>query len=190
MKLILIRHGQTQWNRQNRIQGWLDSPLTEAAKRQLAALQLGPLANPIIYCSDLERSYLSAAIIARNLNCEVIQDPRLRERCFGPLDGQVIGEAGQLSAHWAAYHRRYLQPIAPQYKAESESAFEARIISFIDELMAKATERDVVVVGHGEWLRALLNLAQGRPSWVEGCGVGANAEPLSMELEGFCQLMS
>lgn len=181
MRLVLIRHGQTEWNLQKRLQGWLDSPLTRAAVAELHNLELPVLQEPVVFSSDLGRALNSAAIIAKSLGTEVVEDKRLRERQFGMLEGRVIDRDDWLEVQWQFYHRRYEEKMNNLFGAESEQDFEQRMVSFIGELSRLDSKSDIVLVSHGEWLRAFLNLMNGTTSWHEGEGIQSNATPIVLE---------
>lgn len=181
MKLVLIRHGETVWNQQKRIQGWLDSPLTQDAMHQLENLPLPTCSDPIIFTSDLSRAYLSAQIIAKRLGGDVQQDELLRERCFGELQGEVIEMQPTLEPKWKAYHARYHFFIRNVAEIETEADLESRIRYFIDKLNNLSSSQDVIIVGHGEWLRAFSNILHGQPSWCEGKGICTNGWPQEIE---------
>lgn len=174
MKLVLIRHGQTQWNSQNRLHGWLDSPLTEHAKAQLLTLTLPSLNDPIVYTSDLGRALESANIIANRMAADMIIDRRLRERRFGILQGKVINQDKALKKYWQQYHRRYITPLTHIPDIESENMFAKRIHSFLGYLATQAIDRDIIIVSHGEWLRGLHNIIHTLPSWHKGNGIPDN----------------
>jgi probable phosphoglycerate mutase len=182
MKLVLIRHGQTQWNRQNRIHGWLDSQLTDQASVQLFNLHIPHLNNPLLYSSDLGRASTSAYIIANRIGINVIIDKRLRERRFGVLQGKVINQEENLKNYWQQYHLRYVQPLVNIPNVESEHAFSMRINSFLDELYKRDFNRDIIIVSHGEWLRGFTNILHTRPSWCEGNGIQANSKIMVYEI--------
>ena len=181
MRLVLIRHGQTEWNRQKRLQGWLDSPLTTSAISELHNMALPVLQDPVVYSSDLGRAYNSAVIVANTLGTEVVVDKRMRERQFGLLEGRVIDQDDWLQVQWQRYHRRYEEALNTLLGAEPEQDFEQRIVSFIDELQGGHSVSDIVLVSHGEWLRAFMNLMNGTPSWHEGAGIQANSTPIVLE---------
>ncbi|MCW8329137.1 histidine phosphatase family protein [Photobacterium sp. SDRW27] len=181
MRLVLIRHGQTEWNRQKRIQGWLDSPLTSSALIGLHNLDLPLLQAPVVYSSDLGRAFNSAAIVAKSLGTEVVVDKRLRERQFGLLEGEVIDHDDALKSYWQRYHQRYEIQLNDLFGAEPEQKFEQRIVSFFDDLHRLHAMSDVVLVSHGEWLRAFLNLMNDTPSWHKGDGIQTNAAPIVLE---------
>jgi broad specificity phosphatase PhoE len=175
MRLILIRHGQTQWNREQRIQGWLDSPLTENALAELQRMPLPQLTNPLLLSSDQGRAKHSAEIIGQRLQIQVRSDARLRERNFGILQGRVINQEQQLQQEWAQYQLRYQQQLTGVAGVEPEAAFARRIRAVLHELAQRHTDRDVVIVGHGEWLRVCRNIIHCVPSWHYGEGIPVNA---------------
>ncbi|WP_413110261.1 histidine phosphatase family protein [Thaumasiovibrio sp. DFM-14] len=212
MKLVLIRHGQTRWNREQRLQGWQDSELTQYAQLQLMTMPLPTLTNPIVICSDLGRAIQSAEIIATRYLTGFRLDQRLRERGFGVLEGKEIEDGNVIeeekgvegkaiaegkiseiravldgvdqyshegsSALWRAYHQRYLQPLGGRFGVELEQVFEDRILSFLDDVCTGKLDRDIVVISHGEWIRACQNLLAGTPSWHVGKGIERNSTPI------------
>ncbi|MDB1125224.1 histidine phosphatase family protein [Vibrio algarum] len=175
MKLLLIRHGQTEWNLQKRIQGWQDSALTNSGIEQLNCIPIPDLNNPQVFSSDLGRAYNSAAIIAKRLSTYVVADDRLRERRFGQLEGKIIDQDLSLRNHWNAYHQRYVRKITTIFGVESEARFEDRILDFVSDRVDISSDSDMVIVSHGEWLRAFLNVMKGIPSWHCGQGINTNA---------------
>ncbi|HYF58810.1 MAG TPA: histidine phosphatase family protein, partial [Burkholderiaceae bacterium] len=110
--LVLLRHGETAWNRERRIQGQLDVPLNdeglrqaEAAARRLAAqaahYRLVPAPGcpaPALVSSDLQRCRQTAEPIARALGLEPAWDARLRERGYGPFETRTYAEVQRDSA--------------------------------------------------------------------------------------------
>ena len=183
-RLILIRHGQTHWNQQRRIHGWLDSSVTEKALLQLQNMQLPVLNDPLIFCSDLGRAKQSAEIIARKLALPITIDSRLRERNFGVLQGQVIDQDPHLHQEWASYHHRYQHQLNAVSGVEPEEKFSQRIHAFLSVLNMVDAKRDVLIVSHGEWLRALSNIICGVPSWHDGEGIVENATATILEWDG------
>ncbi|GAB2657563.1 histidine phosphatase family protein [Vibrio panuliri] len=178
MKLVLLRHGETSWNIERRIHGWLDSPLTPAAIEQINHIQLPTAASFVVWSSDLGRAAHTAQILADKLGTQVRYDVRLRERNFGLLQGEQIDKKPQLKAAWQWYHQRYHKPCNGEFCVEDESVFEHRIRTFLSGLSSGHAQDLVVVVGHGEWLRAALNLINGRVSWHQGDGIIKQAEPI------------
>src|SRR5688572_19962610 len=88
-QLILIRHGETLWNTQHRMQGHADSPLTEDGLRQARQLaqRLTQIEFKALYSSDSGRALETARIVAAATGHEIIVDSRLRERNFGVFEG-------------------------------------------------------------------------------------------------------
>jgi len=105
--LLVIRHGETIWNRQNRFQGHGDSPLTETGRAQAQALGRRLAKTPIdsLICSDLGRAIETATIIADSTGHGLHTDQRLRERNFGVLEG-LTGEEIR-AGHQEVFERLY-----------------------------------------------------------------------------------
>ncbi|WP_375749709.1 histidine phosphatase family protein [Vibrio sp. HN007] len=189
MKLILVRHGQTEWNLERRIQGWKNSALTDDAKEKLSGSTLSELnssvrGSPVFYSSDLGRAYESAQILAHSYSSNVIADRRLRERKLGVLEGKVIDLDQELMPFWRVYHNRYSEKMESAFGVESESDFESRILTFIEHLRQRHADNDntIVIVSHGEWIRAFINIINGIPSWHKGRGIEDNGLPVILEL--------
>ncbi|NOI65264.1 histidine phosphatase family protein [Vibrio sp. 99-8-1] len=180
MRVILVRHGQTEWNLQNRIQGWMDSPLTAQARKETENIDIANLQHPIIYTSDLGRACSTATILANKFQGRVVVDCRLRERRFGILEGCVIDQDIELYREWAAYQRRYSHHMTGVYQVEKEQDFEQRVKSFMDTLRCQDARTDVVIVSHGEWLRAFQNMLYHLPSWIKGSGIVENITPIEL----------
>ncbi|MGF1729318.1 histidine phosphatase family protein [Photobacterium kasasachensis] len=182
MKLILLRHGQTQWNLTNKLQGWRDSSLTPQAKRQLSAMSPALIKSDVIYSSDLGRAQSTARIIANISRTHIITDTRLRERCFGALEGKQVLDSVSGGTFWHGYHQRYQAKMTSVPGVEKEQQFEQRINSWLSDITARHYGNTVLVVSHGEWLRALQNIILGKLSWQQGNGILSNGEPLAIRL--------
>ena len=158
--------------------------MTEKALLQLQEMQLPELNDPLIFCSVLGRAKQSAEIIAGKLALPVIIDNRLRERNFGVLQGKVIDKDLYLHQEWASYHHRYKHKLNEVSGVESEDKFAQRIYAFLLDLRKLDAKRDVLIVSHGEWLRALSNIICGIPSWHHGKGIVENTTATILEWEG------
>ena len=90
----LIRHAETVWNREKRIQGHSDSPLTETGRRlaEIWGRQLAAFSWNRMLVSDLGRARATAELVNRALNLEIVADPGLREQKWGLWEGRSIGE--------------------------------------------------------------------------------------------------
>ena len=84
-KIILIRHGETEYNRQKKWQGWSDIPLNKAGRKQaqLLAHRLKHEVIDVLYTSDLKRAVETAHAIAKSVNLQLIKTKKLRERNIG-----------------------------------------------------------------------------------------------------------
>ena len=107
-EIILIRHGETAWNRERRMQGQTDTPLSDIGRAQAEALGQRMATHPFsaLYSSDLSRAYETAAAVARVSGREIRRDPALRERTFGIFEGLTYAEMAQ---RYPEEHARFLQ---------------------------------------------------------------------------------
>lgn len=94
MKLYIIRHGQTDWNIQGKIQGQTDTVLNETGikQAQIAKENLANTEFDLVICSPLKRAKQTAEIILKERNIPVIFDDRLKETYFGKLEGIIENE--------------------------------------------------------------------------------------------------
>lgn len=92
--LLLIRHGETAWNAEHRIQGHLDIPLSHAGVRQASRLaeRLASESISAVYSSELVRAWLTAVPLAERFGLPVVAEPRVRERAFGIFEGLTLDE--------------------------------------------------------------------------------------------------
>src|SRR4051812_25665287 len=149
-QLILIRHGETQWNRERRMQGHSDSPLSETGLKQarLLAQRLQELEFTTLYCSDSGRAHHTARTVAQLTGHELIVEPRLRERHFGVFEGLTAIEIQ--TQHAEAYLR--FKSRDPDYAVpggESAAAFKERALACLAEIAARHPDETVVIVTHG-----------------------------------------
>ena len=94
MKFYLFRHGQTDWNKERRIQGHSNIPLNKTGQEQALKLReiLSHLELDIIYSSDLDRAFETAVIGIGDTDIKVEKDIRLREAHFGEAEGMLLGD--------------------------------------------------------------------------------------------------
>jgi len=139
----LLRHVRTEWNARRKIQGWLDSPLTEQGVEvaEKWALQMPEFGFDAILCSDLGRTVKTAQILNRRVGLPVIRDSRLREQYFGPLQGQICSgkEYRELKAA--------ITQKTPLAGVESLNALLTRGMNALLEYNGKPGQR-VLVVSH------------------------------------------
>jgi len=165
MTIFLVRHGETEWNRARRYQGWADSPLTplgiaqaEAIGRKLAALPEAAAAG--IVASPIGRARRTAEIIAECLGrpAPTIFDDRLREISLGSWDGldrrEIVARAPALfegDGYWEWYFQ------TPD--GETYDGFAGRIAEWLTE----PRDEPLIVVAHGIVTRVLRGLYAGLP---------------------------
>ncbi len=116
----MIRHGQTDWNLQRRIQGWLNSCLTDSAVSWLNKMVLPILQSPLLVNSDLRRVSATANIIVKRIHAPVKFGKRFRERGFAILEGRVVDSKPAFEQYWKEYHQRYERKMSKLIGVESE----------------------------------------------------------------------
>ncbi|MBO8162297.1 MAG: histidine phosphatase family protein [Brevibacillus sp.] len=149
----LIRHGETDWNRQRRLQGQTDVPLNASGQRQARAVgeTLSMCQVDVIYCSDLRRAKETADTIGRlsgGLECKVRQE--LRERLFGPWEGMTLEEI-RLQHH--DFERLEQLP-----GIEPWPDLKARAYRWLMQTASLHAGQTVAVVTHAAWMKALLDI--------------------------------
>ncbi|KAJ8648110.1 hypothetical protein MRB53_001133 [Persea americana] len=165
-EIIVVRHGETTWNASGKIQGHLDVELNEVGRQQAAAVAdrlSKEFKISAIYSSDLMRALETAQIIAKSCDSlEVIQDPALRERHLGDLQGMVYREAAKHNplAHKAFVSHNHDQEIPGG--GESLNQLYQRCTSSLERIAKMHKGEQVVVVTHGGTMRALFKRANPR----------------------------
>jgi alpha-ribazole phosphatase len=163
-KLILVRHGQTDWNREGRYQGQSDPPLnlTGRQQAQLLADKLADRPLDAIYSSDLRRATETAQIIAQRHGLPVRQDQRLREINQGEWEGLRVSEIiTRYPQIWAVGQHDPLQMRAPGGEAPAEVA--ERVWAAISDIARVHPAGAVLIVSHGFALATLLIRIHGAP---------------------------
>ena len=190
--LLLIRHGETAWNAESRIQGQLDVPLSNAGIWQAGRLAQRLAAERIdaIVASDLARAWLTAQPIGQSRQLEPLPDTRLRERHFGIFEGHTLDE---IAARWPAEFDAWRQR-DPDWSipgGESGAQFIARVLEALDEISHCHAGGTVAVVAHGGVLDVAYRHARGlawnapRQHLMVNAAlnrVTAQAQPLRIEL--------
>lgn len=165
-RICVIRHGETFWNADRRIQGHLDIGLNPTGLRQAraAARRLAAEAGTVtaVYSSDLARARVTAEAIAAHLGRPVCLRPALRERSYGIFEGLTYDEARQQHpGAYAAFEAR--QPELPIPQGESLEDFSARVSRCLEALAAEHRGETVVLVCHGGVLDVINRHVRGRP---------------------------
>ncbi|MEN3026181.1 MAG: 2,3-diphosphoglycerate-dependent phosphoglycerate mutase [Chlorobiota bacterium] len=167
--LILLRHGESEWNRQNRFTGWIDvdlSPRGEAEARQAGEL-LRPYPIDLIFTSALRRAWRTAEIVRSVLGrpeLPIERSEALNERHYGQLQGMNKDEVRQRygEEQFRLWRRSY--DVAPP-GGESLADTQRRVIPYYYERILPALRegKNVLIVAHGNSLRGLLMELEGIP---------------------------
>jgi probable phosphoglycerate mutase len=162
-RLIAVRHGETAWNVDTRIQGQLDIALNDTglwqARRVGEALADEPIAA--IYASDLARAWQTALEIARPFGIEVQAEPKLRERAFGHFEGRTFADIDASLPEQARLWRTRDPAFAPE-GGESLLDFRERVTSIAAQLAARHPGELVALVAHGGVMDVLYRAATGQ----------------------------
>lgn len=159
-RIVAVRHGETAWNVDTRIQGHLDIPLNDTGLWQ--AEQLGQAlageAIAAIYTSDLQRAHATAQAVARTTGAPLTPEPGLRERSFGHFQGRTFAEI-QAELPEEARLWRTRDPHYTPAGGESLVTLRDRIERTVAALATQHPGEQIVVVAHGGVLDVLYRLA-------------------------------
>ncbi len=148
--LLLARHGETDWNRELRIQGSSDIELNELGRRQAQSLaqELTDVDLDAIYASDLSRARATAEAVAATHGLEVKLDSRLRERSFGSWEGLTRDDLNAM-------------PPGSHHDGETDEEVRERMLAAVQEIAAAHPGEEVLIVSHGGALNTLWHHALG-----------------------------
>lgn len=168
MKLTIVRHGETSYNKEGLIQGQSDIPLNDygrmIARTTKAAYERENIHYDVIYSSPLIRAYETACIL-KDKGQEIIVDSRLKELSYGKYEGSNYQDILNGSKDLLVIRDCFLNPenYIPDETGESFDAFFARTKSFLEDMQTRYTKgENILVVCHGGTLRALLWAVQPR----------------------------
>lgn len=150
MKLIFVRHGQTDWNKVKKLMGRTDIDLNEEGRAQAAAVvQALGTGFDALYSSPLKRAYQTAQAIAEHAEKPIIVDERLSERDFGSLQGKSWVEIqAETGIDMKAITKMEEYDFRP-YGGESAGDVKERLLSFLDDLKTKPYARVCIVCHSG-----------------------------------------
>jgi probable phosphoglycerate mutase len=168
-ELILIRHGETDWNRELRFQGQVDVPLNAVGHEQARRLgqRLAGETADLLVCSDLTRTQQTALPISQQsmhppLQGASVLNPALREQNFGTVDGMRVNDIQiqypEAWAQWIQFH--------PDYAfagGESTRQFHARVLAAVRALALAHAQQTLVLVTHGGVLDMIYRTARALP---------------------------
>lgn len=167
-ELLLIRHGETAWNRVRRMQGHIDIALNDEGQRQARSLARALQGEPpvAIYASDLQRARATAQAVAELHQLPVHTDITLRERCYGAFEGMMYED---ISRHypeaftlWQARDPHARFP-AGERQAETGQEFHQRSVDAVTRIAQTHLDQRIVIVTHGGVLDCLYRAAHDLP---------------------------
>ena len=140
----VVRHGQTDWNIQKKMQGHVDIPLNETGRAEAASLavELKDIPFSMCFSSDLQRASETASIITAMSSLPLKTDKRLRERDFGPWEGCL--------------HSEYTSNDGKQEGVESNEAMQERIFQILEQAADQYMGSDILIVTHSGVIRQLI----------------------------------
>lgn len=164
IEIILVRHGETDWNVERRIQGHCDIPLNREGERQAAALgrELASEVLDAVISSDLRRALQTAQAIAAPHGLSVKTDSDLRERRFGAFEGLTHDEIRErYPEHYSLWRERAVDAHFPptRHAAETLREFSLRAVSAVARLASGNNVRRLAIVTHGGVLDCLYRSA-------------------------------
>lgn len=149
--LCLVRHGESTWNAERRIQGQLEPPLSELGRAQAerVAERLAQETWDVLYSSDLSRARQTAEAIARRVGLPIRTDPELREQGQGKREGLLLEDAKRL----------YPDPNAPEVGRETQEALRERAVRAFEKIRDAHPGQRILVVAHGALMASFLQAA-------------------------------
>jgi 2,3-bisphosphoglycerate-dependent phosphoglycerate mutase len=159
-ELLLVRHGETDWNRDRRFQGHADPPLNATGREQAEALaaELGGQEIDLVYTSDLLRARETAEIIAARVGADVVALRELREIHVGNWEGLSWPE---IEERYPEGVRRWHEHGSGWESGETYEQLGERILGALRQIAAQHPGQRVLVVGHGGTIRATRAFIEG-----------------------------
>ena len=152
-ELLLVRHGETDWNRDHRFQGHADPSLNAAGREQARALaeELAEAQIAIVYTSDLARARETAEIVAASIDADVVALRALREIDVGEWQGLTWPE---IEARYPDGARRWHEDGSGWEGGETYDQLAERVVAALRQIASDHPAQRVLVVGHGGTIRA------------------------------------
>lgn len=163
-RIIAVRHGETAWNVDARIQGQLDIQLNATGRWQARRVgdALAGEALTTVYSSDLGRAHATAQAIADAAGVAVVAHPGLRERRFGVFEGKTFDEIHQTWPDHAQNWKKRIPEWEPPDGGESLLQLRERVTRTVSDLASRHAGEQIAVVAHGGVLDALYRVATGQ----------------------------
>ena len=165
-RFCLVRHGETDWNVERRLQGHTDIDLNgrgvAQAEQMARALQKINLQFDVLYTSDLQRAAKTAREIERLFNVTAVVCSALRERHLGALQGLTMSDAPKIESElWRSHIDRNLNE--ELRGGESIIQFSSRIKEALDQIRQQHIGKTILIVSHGGALDMMYRLASSQP---------------------------
>jgi broad specificity phosphatase PhoE len=156
-KIYLVRHGQTDDNIQNKMQGWKDTPLNDFGRSQARKLIdfFKDESIQVIYASDLSRAYETARIIAEPLELNVFLDKQLREMYLGSWEGRSWQEIEAEFAYFFGKPENEKNALSI-HEGESYIEFQKRCHKSFERLTQRHETFDMIIVTHSGYIREVI----------------------------------
>lgn len=157
LRVVLIRHGETEWNKEKKLQGYSNVLLSPKGihQAQLLAQHLPFQSVDAIYSSDLSRAVKTAEILAERFDLSVKQDRNFRETNFGDWEGKSISE---LTANFPHEFGKFFTEPEKCHPPQGETFLQcqARVINALDRIVADNDNQNIIIVTHGAVIRLIL----------------------------------
>jgi len=161
MKIYLVRHGETSWNKEGRLQGRSNTQLNEFGKKlaRITGEALKDVPFDVVYTSPLDRAVETAEIIKGDRQIPFFKDERILEMCFGDGEGADIPEAKNNPENPLYNFLKCPEGYVPPCNGETFEEMYARSKDFIENVLLMAEEKyeNVLVVAHGALNRSILS---------------------------------
>jgi len=190
-KIVLVRHGQSQWNLENRFTGWVDVPITELgaqeAERAGKALKTQGLKFTQAFTSDLQRAQQTLKILLEQLalpDLPTQKDKALNERHYGDLQGLNKAETAKKFGDEQVHIWRRSYDVKPPNGESLKDTAERTLPYFTGKILPEAVAcRDVLVAAHGNSLRAIvMNLERMTPEQIMAVNIDT-CRPIIYDLD-------
>ncbi|MCH5586352.1 histidine phosphatase family protein [Shimazuella sp. AN120528] len=162
--IYIVRHGQTEWNLEGRLQGRLDSPLTDAGVEQAKQLaqRLQNISFHSIYSSSSNRAFSTALHLKKDREIEVNKSDHLMEMDFATWEGRKWSEIQDLFPEELLLMNEHPERFeAKETKGETFYDIQRRLASFIDKILKQHAGQNILLVSHSITIKVLINYLRG-----------------------------
>lgn len=163
-RLILIRHGETDWSKENKYLGTAEIPLNQKGIEQAKAIAQALKREVLntVYSSILSRAMVTAEIIAKESGVPLQKDPRLNELSFGSWEGQTLAEITEQDPNvWSRWQEEF-ESFSPP-RGEQIRELKDRVLYFLQTLIESPDYHAVAIVSHAGPIKVILLHALGAP---------------------------